>query len=437
MLVAALVALMSWGVPAQAADRTAASEPADVRVRVLVIGGEQAGRGPTDALYGGFAALGLAGVEREDRVGVDVGAEQVAAFTDQAHSPDQARDALLAARAAFGNFELEAAKDKLGAAERSLLALRAPETHRDLFADVLLLRAEIELASSDTAAAELDLRRVARLLPDRDGLHPGLYAPALVEAYAAARQANADAPAATAVIWPRVAGADDVQILGDGVLQADGRSLTLPAGPHLLTVRAEGRVTRSTFVSLDVDDPLVWEPLVFVPEVIKARQGAVDRLRRAAPASDDEKAAAAELLTLCGASWLILPATPARPVVRVYTAATGLLDVGPPAPSALAQATAVQAAVAAALAPTVATVSTGGVSGDPSTSGQGATPAEAETSATWPILGGTAAVAGAMAVAGVAVGGASIAYYLWFNREVSALPDPDRGVIVTCCTGAQ
>lgn len=388
----------------------------EARPRVLVV--SLAEGDDVDGLYGALEALGEVPVEAEDRMGVDRPAPPDAF---RATAPDDVRAELLAARSAFGAFELEAAELALARAEAGLLRLSAPEVQKDLFAEVLLFRAELALARRDDEEAQAVLRRLARLDDARTELHPGLYPPPLVEAFAKARAANqADPAAAVVVVLPRPPGPAEVYLDGERVEAAT--PLRTLAGPHLVSVRAPERLTFSAWLDLPPRDTLVLEPLLAVPGAASERAAALQTLRQA----PGDPAALARLAELTGASWVVTRGEQ----TTVWTEQTGnlLVPLGI-SPGALEWAGAIRAAVQTEEARLAAPpVKDPGVTPGPSV----ATGPEAEEEGIgWlgpAMVVGAGGVAAALVVGGLTAVGLS---YLGYVSYPPTAPDePPRAILV-------
>ncbi|MDP2339411.1 MAG: hypothetical protein Q8O67_00525 [Deltaproteobacteria bacterium] len=158
---------------------------------------------------------------------------------------EQVRAQLQIARARYRGLELEQAEEAGRAALDEGLRLERPEDQRELLVDVLLFLAAVRLSidGNDDDGARF-LRLASRLEPARLELDPGLHAPSAVVAFTQAREKNAAADNAVVVVAPRILasmspGGAAAEVVVDGVvLSADGGLLSLPEGPHLITLRA-------------------------------------------------------------------------------------------------------------------------------------------------------------------------------------------------------
>jgi hypothetical protein len=271
---------------------SASAEPAPAGFsppRFVVIAVDPGRSGEVEATYAALVASGARVVERADRAGLDLPPDGVPASNARV---DDVRAALIEARARLRELEVDRAGAALNHARALAMGLEAPEAHRELLAEVLLERATLLLAREAPDAAGDELRLVAALDPGRAELHPGLYPPNLVSAFAAVK---AETPATSLLtVTPRPAGAT---LWVDGRPAAASTPLELPAGPHWVTVRAPGRVTLTREVRLTPARAQHLEPLAAVPDAAAARSAARDAVRAGGPGAD--------LLTLTGADILL------------------------------------------------------------------------------------------------------------------------------------
>jgi hypothetical protein len=297
---AAIMSAVSLALALVAAQLPAPSS-ADELPRFLVIPLEERPREQLDALYGALEAAGARTVDRQGRMGVDLPVDDVAF---ESARPEDVRAALLKAKAAQKQLDVEQVERSLEEALAAALRLSAPPSHQDLLHDVLLMRAELSLALGRAAAAGADLRLLARLDPGREELHPGLFSPTVGAAYAQARQHNAEAQSAFLAVSADAGGeparvfVDGEPLLVGGILE--GRDVG--QGPHLVTIGAEGRLSRSLIVDLADGSTLVLEPHLPVPRAGKRREAVRARLKER---GHDEEALA-ELAGLSGASAALL-----------------------------------------------------------------------------------------------------------------------------------
>ncbi len=219
--------------------------------RVIVVPAADDALAQAEAVTAALQARGLVPVAADARAGVD----GVVADVDVGDR-ERARTLLQEARARFRDLDVEAADRALDATLAELLRLERPEDQRELFVDALLLRAMVRMTADAAVVAGAPalraLRLAARLEPSRVELDPGLHAPRLVGAWQQARQQNAAAAAAFVVVAPRVLGVVAApEVLVDGVLRvAEGGLLSLPEGPHLITLRALGAGSVSRIVDV-------------------------------------------------------------------------------------------------------------------------------------------------------------------------------------------
>ncbi len=218
--------------------------------RVVVVGAAGSPEA-AELVTAALQARGLVPVAVAARAGID------GVVVDLARGDrEQVRALLQSARLRFRELDLEAAELGGRQALDEGLRLERPEDQRELLVDVLLFLAAVRLsiAHDDDDGARF-LRLASRLEPERLELNPGLHAPSAVAAWTGAREKNADAENAVVVVAPRVLGAAiqaaGVEIIVDGTARAAGGGLlVLPAGPHLITLRARGCESSSRIVDV-------------------------------------------------------------------------------------------------------------------------------------------------------------------------------------------
>jgi hypothetical protein len=262
------------------------------------------------ALYAGLEASGASGAATAERAGVDRPVDPAAAGPARV---DEARAALLEARTALRELQMEGVDAALERAFAAALRLSSPLDHADLVGDILLMRAEIALARGRALDAERDLRLLARVDPAREALHPGVHPPALVRAFTAAREANAVAGAGYLALRPEADGAE-IELLVDGarLVEADARAgLSFPIGPHFVTARAPGRMSHSAVVNLEEGTLTALAPYLPIPGAGTQRAAAIAALR----AGGDVVEHGRVLLALSGTSALLLASAAGHEVV--------------------------------------------------------------------------------------------------------------------------
>jgi hypothetical protein len=332
MLVAA-IAFALWtvadapaGSPAGAPPATGpvtsspARDPVDSDgLRILVVPRDDVEAARVDALYAGLRGVGLAPVGLEERAGVD---RPVPPELPPA-TRDGVRIALQDARVHYRALDdLDVVRGDLTRAVDELVRLDRPEDALDVLDEILLLRADVALVSGNVESAQHDLLLLARLAPERTELHPGLYAPRLVEAYARARKRNSEAAEATLVVQPRVANRVRAEVDVDGVrTPATDVELHLGAGPHLVTVRAIGVASVSSMIDLRADDTTVIDPFV-APRGAPALRQALTHQVQHAPVEDERLGALDRLAPLSAAGAVLVVVGPRA---QLYVPGRGLL----------------------------------------------------------------------------------------------------------------
>lgn len=364
-------------------------------------------------LYAALEAVGAASIPREARAGLDL---PLAPGLYQSATLDEPRDALLSARAARRELALEAVDAHLDDALAHALRLPNPAEHVDLLADILLLRAELALARGQSEEALFDLRLLARLDPRRTELHPGLFPPNLVAAYERARALSAEAEPGYLTLQGESGDVGDAPptllLDGEEVPLADARrGLLLASGPHLVTLRAPGFVSRSFLVEVSALQPLFLEARLFPPGADEARAAALAAFTEAP--DDDE--ALARLLDASGATAaLVLSAGHAFTFARAR-GRVSLVD----REDALALA---RAALEAATPPPIAAAATSPQATSPTP------PDEGGALGFWPLAISGGVVAGALAAVAVSVG-----VLAWLGQPAAPTQEPPRPVVIGCC----
>lgn len=273
--------------------------------RFVVVPVDEAESARLESLYAALEAAGAHVVDRTARAGLDL--PLAPALFDEALL-DEPRAAMLAAKAALRELDLEAVDAHLDDALDASLRLPNPGEQRDLLTDILLLRAEMALARNKPDEARRDLRLVARLDERRLELHPGLFPPNVVDAYATARADNDAAESAYLTLLQDHDKATLVVLVDGREVAADvARSgpLDIKAGPHLVTLLAPGRVSRSVVVDLAPREPLSLSTQLFAPRADETRAAALATLRRAST-EDDTRPSLVALLEGTGASTALL-----------------------------------------------------------------------------------------------------------------------------------
>lgn len=371
-----------------------------------------------EELYASVEVAGARAVGPDERAGVD---RPLSPSRFRPTRPDDVKASLLEARAALRRLELAAVDAALRAAEEALLTLATPDAHRDLFAELLLFRAEIALAQGRAAEALADLSLLARLDPERETLHPGLYPPRVVEAFARARAEAEAAPAGLLVIAPRALPEGAGEVLVDGrpvALEEAAAGIRVAAGRHLVTVRASERVTRSIVVEVEAGKPLRLAPFLPPPGADEQRAQLLPRLVGEAPPEE----ALAALCALSAADAVVLLE---EGRARIFVPGRGLSVLDAASGDApLAFGRAVKDALKAP-APRPLSPSTGALVVEPSPAPPAAE-AEGDPLA-WGIIAGTVAAGALLAMAT----GATLAWHLWPAEKVGR---PARPVVISCCT---
>lgn len=359
-------------------------------------------------LYRQLEAEHVAVAATQERSGVDL------PLTPELHRPgslDDARSSFVEARRALMALQVSEAEASLQETRERLLRLERPTDHRELFAELLLARAELLLARGDDGEAERELRLLARLEPHRRSLNAGLYAPSLVSHYEAARHKNLEAQRGRLRL-SRDSTAFAPSLLLDGVVvdtpfgETDTVvELPVDAGPHLVSLLAPGRVPKHLIVEVHAA-----RELALTLETTLVRRGA-DEARQAALAHYRETPTDTEalqtLLSLVDADTALLLTSSGAKLWRPAAELAGLPAYDVDDPGVLAR------AVAVALL-----------------QDERATQADVENSASDEPWGGWAAAA---AIGGVVLlGGASLVGALWLGSASETPVDPPpRPVVIT------
>ncbi len=380
-----------------------AADVSDADARILVVA-------PTSVraqdLYRGLRGAGLLPVELDERSGVDLPVTTPLART----SRDDARARLQDSRIKMRELDTAGALRDANAAVDTLLRLEHPQDARDLWIDVLLFRAGLLLTDGNPAAASADLVLVSRLDKKRTELHPGLYAPSVVAAYATARALGEAGPPARLIVRPRAANFAPTSVIvdGDAVQQSADQTTSadaLLAGPHLVTARAEGVQHHTQIVDLNATTPTLLTPFLGAPEAAQRRAQLVLQLRaQATPQPQTLETLAA----LCAARTLLVETEAGT---YVYTRKTGVRAIRPEVDADMRDANVVGRAALTALTRPV----------DPAT--------EDGTLPTWFWASGALGV-GVLILGSVAVGASLIAT---IPPPAETTKAPPRPVVVRCC----
>jgi hypothetical protein len=364
----------------------------DLRILVVAEDTQRA-----EELYGGLRGAGLLVVDLEERAGVDLAAPPHAELGTR----DAAREHLQRARGKLRDLDTLGARADVDAALDEIVRLEHPEDAREIWVDALLVRANLALVDNRADDAAGDLALVSRLAPEHTELSPSLYAPSVVEAYAAARAAALAAPPATLVVRPRAAGFAAASVLVDGRPFAGE---ALPAGPHAITARAEagGRQVGQRTVVLTLSPAA---PVVFAPFLAPA-DAAAERARLVALVRTGDAHALAALADASAARAILVESKDAR---TLFVAGRGVA----PLVTASREPAVVGAAVLRALqAPA-------GARADGTVAGEG----EGDNTWLWGVAG-----AGAVALVGASVGGG---FALWYFQSPAPQKDAARPLPVT------
>lgn len=385
---------------AVSAGAARAVRPADGDARILVVPSDAA---RAEELYAGLRAAGLLPVGVEERAGVDLPALE----ESEPGTRDGARAKLQEARALLRELDAAGARAAVDAAVDEVIRLDQPQDAVELLVDALLVRATLALIEGRVDDVRADLLLTSRLEPARTELHPGLYPPSLVEAYAAARAVDAEERArATLVVRPRAAGFAPTRVLVDARAW-DGAPLA--PGPHLLVVQGDGVVPRSEVRDLDAAAPTLLEPFL-APAGAGAARAALVTAARAAR-TDAEVAAALAALGDAAAARVVVLELPARLVL--FVAGQPVTSLVPPARDGVT----VGRVVLAALQPAR---SGAGTAPPPARDDEGPSPA---------LVWGAVTVSAAVVVLGS--GAAVLTWALWPPDDIAP---PPRPVPVGCCT---
>lgn len=283
-------------------------------LRILVVV-PKASPDRVEELYSGLRAAGLQPVELDERAGVD----REASAPPRAGVRDEARAHLQEAKARFRELDIDGTRTALDAAVDEVLRLSHPEDALEILIDALLLRASLALQAELVDEARAALVLLSRIEPARTELHPGLYAPSLVEAYAAARSDGLARDEGALVVRPRVANFVTPELLVDGRPAPVGAPLALRAGPHLVTVRAGDEALPFSQIVEVGPTPLALAPFLAPADAAEKRSALVEKAREA-PTLEQRAAALAALAPLCAA----------RAVLYVDKAAASLWVPGKP-----------------------------------------------------------------------------------------------------------
>ncbi len=150
---------------------------------------------------------------------------------------------LIEAKKAYREFDVAGARVRLQSARDQLCESSRILSERTLLADSHLLDGQIALAEGQADRAQDQFSQVLLLEPDRV-LHPGLYPPDVLAAYAQARTELATRPHGALVIETRPEAA---HVYVDGVFRGPAPLVVehLSAGSHYVTAAVDGRGART------------------------------------------------------------------------------------------------------------------------------------------------------------------------------------------------
>ncbi|MCP4501916.1 MAG: hypothetical protein GY822_18315 [Deltaproteobacteria bacterium] len=165
---------------------------------------------------------------------------------------DDVRSAILEAKAAYRRLEIERAEKILSKAHQAFYQSDSARSQKSVLVELLLLRAEISIASGNSLSlAQEDLLLAARLDPERDQLHPGLYPPSVVDAFANAKKVDETSSQGLIVLHlsqPALKkGELEFTLVVDGTPQKlpKGGGLALTRGPHFLHLSSASGSSKS------------------------------------------------------------------------------------------------------------------------------------------------------------------------------------------------
>ena len=260
-----------WLASAANPDPSAAAGPE----HWLVVPVQPAASARVPQVYNALEVLGAKTVDAKTRREMD---PEPGEKNQEIARADDVRASLLSAKASLRKLQVDEVEKALELAFSQFLRLASPETQSDLLSDVLLMRAELFLATQRRERAITDLQLLARVDVSRQELHPGLHAPALVEAYARARLKNQEAKLGTLVLLPRSVEGTALTIFLDGAEVAAGTG-RFATGPHLVTLVVPGAPSRSWVVELEENRPTLLDPFVAPSAAIRKREVLVQKLR--------------------------------------------------------------------------------------------------------------------------------------------------------------
>lgn len=392
----------------------------------LVVPVEPVVTGRVPQIYSALEVLGAKTIDEQARVGIDRNPNEDEPLVARA---DDVRATLLVAKASLRKLQIEEVEKALELALAQFLRLAAPETQSDLLSDVLLMRAELFLATQRRALAIEDLRLLARVDARRKELHPGLHPPALVEAYAEARLQNQEAKLGTLVLLPRTLQDIPPSVRLDGASVPTGTS-NFAVGPHLITMVATGAPARSWIVRLDESRPTLLDPFLAPSDAQQKREALLQRLRVAHSSHvvgpwSPEPTLLQELANWTGAQVVVCMSDDALWVMRIGNSSpqgpfltTGMEAMGwaSVALSKYSNADEVRGLPLRPLGADVLATRTNASSVELSE--------ESADAWLWWTLGTSTVVV-------TLLGGVALAYAFWPPADI---PAPPRPIVVTCCT---
>ena len=240
---------------------------------LLVVPLGQTAKEDVEKYYDAISEAGLTPAPAQLRAGVDkplFGASQKAA------RPDTIRTELLRARQHYENLETDALKNSLTEILGELHALSNPFLYQELIADYLLLSAESALIEQDKNEALKILSTYQRVMSEDTEINAAFYTPTLRSLFDEVKETQSQGQGSLRVRFP-IYGLSNLRIAVDLKNQNASPSTVfekpLPVGRHLLSLSAEGVVSKTRFVEINAEQvtEINWVPQV--PQAASKRKG--------------------------------------------------------------------------------------------------------------------------------------------------------------------
>ena len=392
-------------------------------------------------LYAAFVAQNIATASPNERMGIDLEAEE-AQF--QNSSLDDVRSALFETRSFMRTLELERATQSHRRTTLLFQKLDTPWLYEEIHIEILAIETELYVLTNNTKGA-LQAARLWARLKSGASLHPGLYTPNVRAIYDEARQLNQKSSQGYLLLGPRTSDASrSINLyLNHQRLEEATEQLSLPAGTHFLSIHQDGHLTVSQTVNIRINEVIRIQPFLNVIDAAKKRSHELDLLRREwVQFSDTEAAQQANTVAsrlshiseLTGSETIVWMAngrvyvwTPARGVVFVQTYESSGTDINSSPMRIVLSVLDTLSKETTGASP----VTIGGLA--PSDEGSSMEPTNGWDSGYLWVLLSSIVVGGSLVVAGTTLTVGSLVAVSTTQSTSPPTSSPPRTVVVTCC----